>query len=189
MKKVIIIALLFLSCKDKATTVINSEPKIEIELASKEKINSVVNTTLETTIEDNNPNESVNNSDLVRTVLYKGTLDGTTQIQLYINEQGNPCGGNLTTLSAMYKYDNQNNWILLEVTTDEKKEKYCMVEDNFSGVLFLEENENNFNGNWISPDTQKQLKIELKKINVDNVIIEKLNEILFDDLIYNKYDC
>ena len=150
MKKIIVIAILFLSCKDKNDTIINSQPNIVVELA-KEKVNTLQSSDLETTIENNNsnPDQSIDDSGVLRTVLYQGTLDETIQIQLYLNEQESSCGGNLSILSAMYKYDHQDKWILLEVTTDSKKEKYCMVEDNFSGVLFLEENLNNFNGKWI----------------------------------------
>ena len=185
------IAILFLSCKDNTNKVINSAPETVVELAATEKVKTVMNSELETTLENSslNPENSISDSGVLRTVLYKGTLDSTINIQLYLNEQESPCGGDITMLSAMYKYDNQNKWILLEVTRDRQKKFFCMVEDNFSGVLFLKESENDFSGQWISPDTNKQLKIELKKIDVDNTTIEKLDEILFDDLIYNKYDC
>ena len=122
--------------------------------------------------------------------LYKGTLNGNIKIWLYLNEQEHPCGGEMTVLNAMYKYDNQDKWILLNVTVDKQKKNYCMVEDNFTGALFLEENENYFNGYWISPDTKKQFKVELEKQKPDKTsTIEQLNEILFDDLLYNKNDC
>lgn len=136
-----------------------------------------------------------NSTDFIRRVIYKGTLNETIKISLYLNEQEHPCGGNSTILNAMYKYDNQEKWILLSVSTDQQKKNYCMVEDNFSGVLFLEENAISFNGNWISPDTNKQYKVELENVilkfgsEFDKSIIEKLDEILFDDLIFNKNDC
>ena len=132
---------------------------------------------------------------VLKTVLYQGTLNGTTNISLYIHEQEHPCGGNLTMINAMYKYDNQDRWILLEVTTDKEKKNYCMVEDNFTGVLFLEEKDHFLNGNWISPNTQKQFKVTLKnqlldtKYADDHTKVEKLDEILFDELIYGKNDC
>jgi len=144
--------------------------------------------------ENNNPdygleNSNVYSSEIIRNFLYKGTLNGTIKIRLYLNEQEHPCGGNRTILNAMYKYDNQEKWLLLDATADKEKKKYCMVEDNFTGVLFLEENGNLLNGNWISPDAKKQFKIELEKVDLDKTTIEKLDEILFDDLLYNKSDC
>ncbi|MCG8183456.1 hypothetical protein [Tenacibaculum piscium] len=121
--------------------------------------------------------------------LYKGTLNGSIKITLYINEQEHPCGGNLTILNAMYKYDNQKKWILLNITTDKQNKKYAMVEDNFSGALFLQKQNNSFYGTWISPNTKKQFKVILEKTILDETSSEKLEAILFDDLLYNKNDC
>jgi hypothetical protein len=122
--------------------------------------------------------------------LYKGKLNGSIKIWLYLNEQEHPCGGEMTVLNAMYKYDNQDKWILLNVTVDKQKKKYCLVEDNFTGAMFLEENGNYFNGHWISPDAKKQFKVILERLKLDETsTIEQLEEILFDDLLYNKNDC
>jgi len=169
----ILIVILFLSFKNKDASITTSEFVAKIASSNPKSSSETIS----------------NNSDFLRTVLYKGTLNGTIKIWLYLKEQEHPCGGSLTFLYAMYKYDNQEKWILLSVTTDKLKKKYCMVEDNFSGVLFLEENESKFNGNWISPDTKKQFKIELEKVDLNKTTIEKLDETLFDDLLYNKNDC
>ncbi len=134
-------------------------------------------------------NSNSDSSEFIRTDLYKGTLNGTIKIWLYLKEQEHPCGGNITILDAMYKYDNQEKWLLLNVTTDKEKKRYCLVEDNFTGVLFLKRSGDFLNGNWISPNTQKQFKIKLEKVKLDKATIEKLDETLFDDLIYNKNDC
>ncbi len=139
--------------------------------------------------ESNSENIKDKPSEILRTVLYSGTLNGTIAIRLYLNEQEHPCGGDLTILNAMYKYDTQEKWLLLSVTTDRQKEKYCLVEDDFSGVLFLEEKEDSFNGNWVSPDTKKKFQVELKKVALEKAAIEKLDDILFDDLLYGKNDC
>jgi hypothetical protein len=199
---IIILVLVFLSCKDKAV-----QNKIESEtIAIAETVSEVVDHGVETTyneeIEDENSatmskenTTNSNNYQIIRKVLYKGFLNETIKIQLYLNEQEHPCGGNLTILNAMYKYDNQDKWILLDVSTDREKKNFCMVEDGFSGVLFLEEKEGDFSGNWISTNTKKQFKVELKnqlldvKYAKDHTIIEKLDGILFDDLIYGQTDC
>ena len=144
MKNIIIITILFLSCKDKANTVINSKPEIVVELASKEKANILRGSELETTIKNSNLESNIDNnntSGFIRTDLYRGTIDGTIKISFYLQEQEHPCGGNLTILDAMYKYENQENWLLLNITANKQKKKYCMVENDFTGVLFLEENE------------------------------------------------
>ncbi len=170
----IVTVLLFLSCNDKNTPIKTSDLIAKMEISSF----------------DLNVVEIINeNSDSVRRAFYKGTLNGTIKIWLYLNEQEHPCGGNLTILNAMYKYDNQDKWILLDATSDTQKKKYCMVEDGFSGVLFLEEDNNTLNGNWISPDTKKQFKVILEKLSVEKTPFYELDEILFDDLLYNKNDC
>lgn len=183
----IVFVVILLSCKDKDASPKNTDATIAISgLVSK--------------IENNSPasiseNINIDSSEVTRTILYKGTLNGTINISLYLNEQEHPCGGNLTILNAMYKYDNQDKWILLNVTTDLQKKNYCMVEDRFTGVLLLEEHADSLIGSWISPDSKKQFKVELEServkmgIEFDESIIEKLDEILFDELLYGKNDC
>lgn len=127
--------------------------------------------------------------DDVRTVLYKGTLNESTIIWLYLNEQESSCGGDETMIHAMYKYDNQDKWLLLDVTQGFKNNKLCMVENNFTGILLLEESGNNLNGNWISPNAKKQFKVELQKVELNKAKKVELEEILYDDLLYNKNDC
>jgi hypothetical protein len=144
---------------------------------------------------DINPENGVQSSSYISSTLYKGTLNNNIKISLYIIEQENACGGDITFFTAMYKYDNQNKWILLEVIPNREKKNFCMVEDFFTGTLFLKKINTNFIGNWISPDTKKQFKVELedqllnKQLEFDKAVIETLDEILFDDLLYNKNDC
>lgn len=120
--------------------------------------------------------------------LYKGTMDPSIPIWLYLNEQEHPCGGDMTIIDAMYSYD-QEKWILLDVTTDQQKKNYCFVEVNFSGALFLAASKNELNGTWISPDAKKQLNVTLEKISLDASTNEKMQETLYDDLLYNENDC
>ncbi|PHR72856.1 MAG: hypothetical protein COA67_03910 [Lutibacter sp.] len=182
---IILITLFSCSLSTKEKNAVVDSPTIAAN-----KINEIIDKKEEVEYSKPNIEESEDNSDLIRRVLYKGTLNKTIKISLYINEQVHPCGGNLTVLNVMYKYDNQDKWLLLNVTADMLKKNYCMVEDNFSGVLFLDEDENFLNGYWISPDTKKQYKVELKAdLEFDESAIEKLDEILFDDLIFNKNDC
>lgn len=136
-----------------------------------------------------NPKIIKRSSQVINTILYKGTLNTTTVIWLYINEQEQPCGGDRTIINAMYKYENQKKWLLLDVTADQQKKNYCMVEDNFTGVLLLENKGDSFIGNWISPNAKKQFKVELQKVELDIKTNEKLEETLFDVLIYGRDDC
>jgi len=149
------------------------------------KIEWAEDVSCETSLDDESDDISKNKE----TILYRGTLNGNLKIQLYMNVQEHPCGGNLKIINAMYKYDSQKKWLLLSATTDRKKENYCLVEDEFTGVLFLEKKDNSFNGKWLSPNATKQFRVELEKVEIDETTVEQLNEILFDDLLYNKNDC
>ena len=171
---IIILTILFISCNDKDDSTV---------------VSTVVETIEDSVSEPNPEYGSYNSSESLKTELYKGTLNETTVIWLYIKEQEHPCGGTLTMIDAMYRYDNQEKWLLLEVTTDKKKQNYCLVEDNFTGVLFLEARKDSFKGNWVSPNTKKQFKVELHKVDLTKEENEKLEETLLDDLLYNKNDC
>ena len=120
MKVFIIIAILFLSCKDKIATVENSE--------------------LATTIENNSSELNIDNhnnaSDFIRTDVYRGTINGTTKILFYLQEQEHPCGGNLTILDAMYKYENQKNWLLLNITDNKQKRNTVWLKIIFREYCF-----------------------------------------------------
>lgn len=169
-----LIAIIFLSCDNQNP--INLNPELGPLMAQNEY-----------KLDAESSNEV--SAEISGATLYKGTLGESTVIRLYMSEQEHPCGGNQTIIDAMYSYDKQEKWILLSVTTDIQKQNYCMVEDHFTGVLFLVANENTFSGTWISPTTERQLKVELHKTKLDNETKEKLDETLFDDLLYNKNDC
>ncbi|NRD20049.1 hypothetical protein HNV08_08310 [Winogradskyella eckloniae] len=193
---IIILVIVALSCKDKIVS--NDAKTAEIvegaeatkSQEAQEHLIAIVNNSESDTNEISNAT-----SDVLRSELFKGTLNGNIKISLYLKEQEHPCGGDLTILNAMYKYNNQDQWILLDVTADKQKKNYCMVEDGFLGVLFLQNNEGSLYGHWVSPDTEKQFKVELEnqfldtKYGKDDTIVEELDEILFDILIYGKNDC
>ncbi|MRX67079.1 hypothetical protein SAMN06265349_1021013 [Flavobacterium resistens] len=95
--------------------------------------------------------------------LYKGTVDGKTPITVYIKTEENPCTADLM-YTSMYRYNKSKNWIQLNITQNRKAEnEFVLVEHGFSGLLILKKIENTFSGLWISPDTKKQLKVELKE--------------------------
>lgn len=121
--------------------------------------------------------------------LYEGTLNGTIPISLFLVEQEHPCGGDAKIFYAMYKYDRQEKWLLLSITMDQHYQHFCMVEDPFTGVLILSKNDNELNGIWSSPDHSKQYDVALKKVALEVEMNAQLQEILFDDLLYNKNDC
>lgn len=120
--------------------------------------------------------------------LYKGTVDGETPITVYIKTEENPCTADLM-FTSMYRYNKSNNWIQLNITQGKKKEnEFVMVEHGFSGVLILQKNGNTFTGLWISPDTKKQLKVDLKEAAMTKKEIENFEKTM-EKVNYENNDC
>ncbi|RYJ39568.1 hypothetical protein NU08_1237 [Flavobacterium anhuiense] len=120
--------------------------------------------------------------------LYKGTVDGKTPITVYIKTEENPCTADLM-YTSMYRYNKSNKWIQLNITQGKKKEnEFIMVEQGFSGVLILQKNGNSFTGLWISPDTKKQLKVELKEAAMTKKESENFEKTM-EKVNYENNDC
>lgn len=120
--------------------------------------------------------------------LYKGTLDGKTPVTIYIKTEENPCTADLM-YTAMYRYNKSNNWIQLDITQNIKKEnQFIMVEHGFTGVLILSKTGSTFTGLWISPDTKKQLNVDLKEVSITKKDVENYEKIM-DSVNYNNNDC
>ncbi|RYD81370.1 MAG: hypothetical protein EOP53_06530 [Sphingobacteriales bacterium] len=118
--------------------------------------------------------------------LYKGTIDGNLPVTFFIKAEYNGC-----TVEAfyqgMYKYDKRNNWLQVYPTKN-NKEQFVLVEYNFSGVLMMQKVAKNFTGIWISPDTRRQLKVELKEVFLQKNEKEELEKKL-EELNYQNHDC
>lgn len=120
--------------------------------------------------------------------LYKGTVDGKTPITLYIQTSENQCNVDLS-YAAMYRYNKSKNWIQIYPTQNKKKEnEFVMVEHNFSGVLILQKSGNTFTGLWISPDTKKQLKVEVKETPMTKKEIENYQQTM-ERVSFDNNDC
>ncbi len=120
--------------------------------------------------------------------LYQGTINGELKISLYLKMQETGCPS--TIVNAIYKYDNNktNNWILLDVIFSENNNWYTLVEHYNTGVLLLKKEGEVFTGYWISPDGEKKLKVNLRKVKTKKSKITELN----DKLEYENYsasDC
>lgn len=124
----------------------------------------------------------------VKTNLYKGTVDGKTPVTFYIKTEENPCNAELQ-YTAMYRYDKSGSWIQLNITQNTKSEnKFVLVEHGFTGVMILKKESNTFSGLWISPDTKKQLKIDVKEALMTNKEIENYEKKM-DKINHENNDC
>ncbi|WP_035651907.1 hypothetical protein [Flavobacterium sp. ASV13] len=120
--------------------------------------------------------------------LYKGTVDGKTPITVYIKTEENPCTADLM-YTSMYRYNKSKNWIQLNITQNRKAEnEFVLVEHGFSGVLILKKIENTFSGLWISPDTKKQLKVELKEVSMTKKELTDFEKTM-EKVNYENNDC
>lgn len=120
--------------------------------------------------------------------LYKGKIDGKIPVTCYIKTEENPCTADLMHTS-MYRYDKSGTWIQLDITQNKKNEnQFILVEHGFSGVMILKKEGTNFNGLWISPDSKKQLKVELKESKMTKKEIENY-ETKMEKVNYENNDC
>ncbi|WP_343705654.1 hypothetical protein [Flavobacterium sp.] len=132
-------------------------------------------------------NQSSAQSQTSASNLYKGTVDGKTPVTFYIKTQENQCTADLDYI-AIYRYKS-NKWIYLNVTQNRKVEnEFIMVEHGFSGALMLKKIGNTFSGLWISPDTKKQLKIEVKETSMTKKEIENYEQTL-ERVSFENNDC
>jgi hypothetical protein len=123
-----------------------------------------------------------------KTSLYKGTVDEKTPVTFYIKTEENPCTADLM-YTAIYRYDKSGSWIQLDITQNKKSEnKFVLVEHGFTGVMILKKESNTFSGLWISPDTKKQLKIDVKEVLMTKKEIENYEKKM-EKINYENNDC
>lgn len=92
--------------------------------------------------------------------LYKGMVDGKMPVTLYVHAT-DPCGGHVV-YDAIYRYDKQSRWLLLQTEVNDKDD-YCLTESDFTGVLILHRTGKELRGVWISPDRKRTLNVVLNQ--------------------------
>ena len=118
--------------------------------------------------------------------LYEGKIDGKLSITMYLRSYDNECTAELT-YEGMYKYNNTGQWMQLDIYRNDK-DQFVLVENVFTGVMILQKTNEGFSGVWISPDTKKQLKVELQKGKLTPKAIE-IYEDKYDSVNYENHDC
>lgn len=120
--------------------------------------------------------------------LYKGTIDGKIAVTFFIKTEENPCTADLM-YTAMYRYDKSGSWIQLDITQNTKNEnQFALVEHSFTGLMILKKDETTFSGLWISSDSKKQLKVELKEAKMTKKETESY-EAKMEKVNYENNDC
>lgn len=128
------------------------------------------------------------NAQVSKINLYKGTIDGKIAVTFFIKTEENPCTADLM-YTAMYRYDKSGSWIQLDITQNTKNEnQFALVEHGFTGLMILKKEETNFSGLWISSDSKKQLKVELKEAKMTKKETESY-EAKMEKVNYENNDC
>lgn len=128
------------------------------------------------------------NAQVSKSNLYKGTIDGKIAVTFFIKTEENPCTADLM-YTAMYRYDKSGGWIQLDITQNTKNEnQFALVEHGFTGVMILKKDETNFSGLWISSDSKRQLKVELKEAKMTKKETESY-ETKMEKVNYENNDC
>ncbi|MFB3386539.1 hypothetical protein [Flavobacterium sp. LAR06] len=128
------------------------------------------------------------NAQTSKSNLYKGTIDGKIAVTFFIKTEENPCTADLM-YTAMYRYDKSGSWTQLDITQNTKNEnQFALVEHGFTGVMILKKDETNFTGLWISSDSKKQLKIELKEAKMTKKETDSY-EAKMEKVNYENNDC
>jgi len=128
------------------------------------------------------------NAQASKSNLYKGIIDGKIAVTFFIKTEENPCTADLQ-YTAMYRYDKSGSWIQLDITQNTKNEnQFVLVEHGFSGVMILKKDETSFSGLWISSDSKKQLKVELKEAKMTKKETESY-EAKMEKVNYENNDC
>ncbi|OXA77109.1 hypothetical protein SAMN05444397_104260 [Flavobacterium aquidurense] len=128
------------------------------------------------------------NAQTSKSNLYKGTIDGKIAVTFFIKTEENPCTADLM-YTAMYRYDKSGSWIQLDITQNTKNEnQFALVEHSFTGLMILKKEETTFSGLWISSDSKKQLKVELKEAKMTKKETESY-EAKMEKVNYENNDC
>lgn len=121
----------------------------------------------------------------VKQYFYQGTV-ANRAVRFYLKQLPNNCGGS-DTYQAMYQYGKGKNWIELMNQTDDKG-VFCFTEIRFTGVLILKKSAKGMQGIWISPDTKRQLKVNLTLQKLTQKDTEELEDRL-EVTHYENFDC
>ena len=121
----------------------------------------------------------------IKQYYYQGKI-ADRAVRFYLKQLPNNCGGS-DTYVAMYQYGKGKNWIELLNQNDENG-NFCFTEIRFTGVLILKKTTKGMQGTWISPDTKRQLKVNLSLQKLSPKETEELEKRL-EVTHYENFDC
>ena len=105
--------------------------------------------------------------------LYTGMFDNEIAVQLYVRSLKGSCKGGICAWEAIYKFGDQDDYILLTVTKTEDG-KWTFTEVPPSGSMDLNLKDGRYTGTWTSADNQTGYEVKLTEVPASAKKIERL---------------
>jgi hypothetical protein len=112
---------------------------------------------------------------------YAGMFDNEIPVQLYVRHLKGGCPAGICSWEAIYKFGDQDDFILLQVTRSEDG-KWQMAEVPEAGIMDLELKNGVFTGTWISADGQTGYDVKFTEVPASAKKIKRLDE-AFEELL------
>lgn len=110
---------------------------------------------------------------------YTGYLDNEIPIQLYIRSLKGGCPQGVCSWEAIYKFGDQDDWVMLTVTRSEG-DKWQFVEEPPNGSMELVLKGKTFTGDWDATDGQTGYDVKATEATPSEKKTKRLEEIFAD---------
>jgi len=111
--------------------------------------------------------------------LYTGYLDNEIPIQLYVRSLKGGCPQGICSWEAIYKFGDQDEWVLLNVTRTEG-DKWQFVEGSSNGSMDLVMKGKTYTGDWATSDGQTGYDVKVTEAPISEKKTKRLDEIFGD---------
>jgi hypothetical protein len=132
--------------------------------------------------DDEDDNEEEQRRDVIERKYYTGTFDNETKVELYVRGLKGPCPETVCSWEAMYRFQDMDDYIKLEVTRGPDG-SWIFNEEPEVGVMELKLGNEKFTGTWMSlkDKTEYEVNLEEKK-EVKGKKLFKMDYIIENDL-------
>lgn len=153
----------------------------DAKLAAKHEKKPVTEETKDTTINGKEEEITVNErqKDIGERKLYTGMFDNEIPVQLYVRGLKGTCKEGICTWEAIYKFGDQDDYILLTVTKTEEG-KWSFIESPPAGSMELTLKNGKYTGNWTSSDNNTGYEVKLTEAPASGKKIERLDAAFMD---------
>ncbi len=110
---------------------------------------------------------------------YTGKFDNEIPVQLYVRSLKGTCKEGICSWEAMYKFGDQDDYILLTVTREEDGD-WIFTEVPPNGNMELKLKGNKYTGNWTASDNQTGYDVKLTEAPASDKKVATLDEVFMD---------